>query len=385
VGFFSIDMKHLHLYIHIPFCRQKCMYCDFYSITDANSFEPYLQALKHSIAHHASNLADEYSVRTIYIGGGTPNLLDVSQLEDILNTIDKHFNVMEFPETTIEINPEFSSDRESLKALHEAGFTRLSIGIQSLNDHELKTMGRLHDRTTAIKCLTNAVRVFSNVSTDIIFSIPGQTLSSLRSTIENILNIGPQHISAYSLTCEEGTPYAKLVHNGQLMLPNEDRDRQYFIYVDDLFKEHGYRHYEVSNYAKPDYKSKHNSAYWTGADYLGLGPSAHSKLGSMRYNYLPDLHAFLEEPCNFHVSENAVEADTLITHLRMETGIHKDQVDPLTWEKMQTYAQDHPDWFVGFGDEEESDDEVEKAMDPDRIRCTQEGWLMLDSILVDLI
>ncbi len=362
------------------------MYCDFYSITDTDLHLPYLQTLKRSIAFHASKLADEYSVRTIYIGGGTPNLLQVSQLEDILNTVDEHFNVVEFPETTIEINPEFSSERDSLKALRDAGFTRLSIGIQSLNNEELKIMGRLHDRATAIKCLTNAVRIFPNVSTDIIFSIPGQTLSSLRSTIETVLNIEPQHISAYSLTCEEGTPYAKLVHNGQLMLPNEDRDKQFFIYVADLFKEHGYRHYEVSNYAKPDFKSKHNSAYWTGADYLGLGPSAHSKLGNMRYNFSPDLNAFLKEPYVFHESENVVEADTLISHLRIDTGIHKDQVDPKTWEKMYAYAQEHPDWFVGFGDEEEEfDDEVEKAMDPDRIRCTQEGWLMLDSILVDLI
>jgi len=381
-----MNMKHLHLYVHIPFCRKKCMYCDFYSVSDQDEQIAFLKALESSIKYHGSRLSELYTVQTIYFGGGTPNLLDVGHLEMILNVINEHFNVVEFPETTIEINPEFSSDRASLKALREAGFTRLSVGVQSLNDGELKTMGRLHDRATAIKCLSNAKSVFSNVSVDVIFSIPGQTPATLRSTIETILNIEPQHISAYSLTCEEGTPYSKLVHNGQLTLPNEDRDRQYLLYVSDLFRGRGYRHYEVSNYAKSGFVSRHNSAYWTGADYLGLGPSAHSKLGDQRCHYLPDLKRFIEDPLEFHVLEPVVSADTLITHLRMDSGFHKDQVDDETWKKALAYANEHPEWFVGFtDDEEELDEDVEKEIDHNRIRCTLEGWLMLDSILVDLI
>jgi oxygen-independent coproporphyrinogen-3 oxidase len=363
------------------------MYCDFYSVSDQEAQSSFLDALKRSIEYHGAALSEKYTVRTIYIGGGTPNLLDIGHLETILNLINEHFNVVEFPETTIEINPEFSSDRASLRALRDAGFTRLSVGVQSLNDEELKTMGRLHDRATAIKCLTNAKSIFSNVSADVIFSIPGQTPATLRSTIETILNIEPQHISAYSLTCEEGTPYAKLVHNGQLTLPSEDRDRQYLLYISDLFRGRGYRHYEVSNYAQSGFTSKHNSAYWTGADYLGLGPSAHSKLGDMRYHYLPDLNAFIDDPLDFHVKESVASADTLITQLRMDSGFHKDQVDEKTWEKALAYANEHPEWFVGFSDEEEEEleDDVEKEIDHDRIRCTLEGWLMLDTILVDLI
>ena len=381
----GIDMKHLHLYVHIPFCERKCMYCDFYSITDTSAQESYLDALKHSIAFHGAKLQD-YTVQTIYFGGGTPNLLKPEQLEDILITLNQHFNVVEFPETTIEINPEFSSDRDSLKALYNAGFTRLSIGIQSLVDNELKVMGRIHDRATALRCLTQAKRIFQNISTDVIFSIPGQTPSSLRSTLETILNIEPQHISAYSLTCEDGTPYAKLVHNGQLTLPNEDRDRQFFLYIADIFQGHGYRHYEVSNYAKPDFKSRHNSAYWTGADYLGLGPSAYSKLGDTRYNYLPDLEAFINNPLDFHQSEPVVSADKLITLLRMDSGLLKEQVSEDMWNKLQAYAKEHPDWFVGFSDEiEDEEEDFEIALDPNRIRCTLEGWLFLDTILEDLI
>jgi oxygen-independent coproporphyrinogen III oxidase len=386
MGFFGIGMKHLHLYIHVPFCQQKCMYCDFYSMTDLNLIEKYLEALKQSIKYHGEAIAEDYSVRTIYFGGGTPNLLSASQLEDILNTIDKYFNVVEFPETTIEINPEFSSDRESLKALFNAGFTRLSIGIQSLNENELKILGRLHDRETAIRCLMNAKRVFSNVSVDVIFSIPGQTPASLNSTLGTILNLEPEHISAYGLTCEAGTPYAKMVNTGKLNLPTEDRDRQFFLYIEDIFRGRNYRHYEVSNYAKPDFKSKHNSAYWTGADYLGLGPSAHSKMGDLRSSYRPDLKAFIDDPCAFHESEPVSPSDTLITHLRMENGLHKDQVSEDTWEAIQSYARQHPEWFVGFSESFEDDDEdVEKELDPNRIRCTTEGWLFLDTILVDLI
>lgn len=380
-------MKHLYLYIHIPFCEKKCMYCDFYSIIDQQKREDYLNALKRSIEYHGSRLSYDYTVRTIYFGGGTPNLLSAGELEDILNTIDKHFSVVEFPETTIEINPEFSYDRDSLKALRDAGFTRVSIGVQSLIDSELKTLGRLHTRDTALKCVSNAKRIFSNVSVDVIFSIPGQTPSTLLTTLETLINIEPEHISAYSLTCEEGTPYSQLVHAGKLTLPDEDRDRQFFLYVADIFRGHGYRHYEVSNYAKPDFQSKHNSAYWIGADYLGLGPSAHSKLGNMRYNYLPDLHAFIQKPEAFHQEEAVVSAETLITHLRMDTGFHKDQVSEEVWQKVQAYAKEHPEWFVGFSydEDEEFDEYVEKERDPDRIRCTQEGWLFLDTILVDLI
>ena len=362
------------------------MYCDFYSMTDLHLQEQYLEALKRSIEYHGKAMADDYSIRTIYFGGGTPNLLSASQLEDILNTIDKHFNVVEFPETTIEINPEFSSDRDSLKALYSAGFTRLSIGIQSLNDNELKILGRLHNRETAIRCLMNAKRVFSNVSVDVIFSIPGQTPTTLSSTLGTILNIEPEHISAYGLTCEKGTPYAALVNSGKLSLPSEERDRQFFLYTEDLFRGRNYRHYEVSNYAKPDYKSKHNNAYWTGVDYLGLGPSAHSKIGDQRLNYLPDLKAFIDNPCAFHESEPVSPSDAIITHLRMDSGLHKDQVTDGTWRAIQAYAREHPDWFVGFSNEfEEEDEYVEKKLDPDRIRCTTEGWLFLDTILVDLI
>jgi oxygen-independent coproporphyrinogen-3 oxidase len=363
------------------------MYCDFYSIIDQQSREEYLNALKRSIEYHGSRLSNDYTVRTIYFGGGTPNLLSAAELEDILNTIDRHFSVVEFPETTIEINPEFSSDRDSLKALRDAGFTRVSIGVQSLIDTELKTLGRLHTRDTAIKCVSNAKRIFSNVSVDVIFSIPGQTPSTLLTTLETLINIEPEHISAYSLTCEEGTPYSQLVHAGKLTLPDEDRDRQFFLYVADIFRGHGYRHYEVSNYAKPDFQSKHNSAYWIGADYLGLGPSAHSKLGNMRYNYLPDLQAFLQKPEAFHHEEKVESTETLITHLRMDTGFHKDQVSEKVWQKVQAYATEHPEWFVGFSydEDEEFDEYVEKERDPDRIRCTQEGWLFLDTILVDLI
>ena len=363
-------MKTLALYIHIPFCQHKCHYCDFYSLEDHSNMDTYVDVLKRSLAFHGNKLRKSHEVETLYFGGGTPNLLTVEQLSDIIQTAQKHFTFTQFPEITIEINPEFSSDVNSLKNLYNIGFNRLSIGIQSLNDNELKLLGRLHSAETAVKCLSNAKSIFSNLSVDIIYSIPGQTSETLRKTIKEILKFKPKHISAYNLTCETGTPYARMIERGDINPQDEETDIDNFHRVHEMLVKNGYDHYEISNYAMPEFRSKHNSSYWNEKDYLGIGPSAHSRLGHERFAYRADLQAFLSDPEDFHDKDVVTEADILITRLRCSDGLNKDQVPPGTWQKITAYDQKHPEWFIS---------------NENSIKCTLEGWLVLDTILVDLI
>lgn len=363
-------MKTLALYIHIPFCQHKCHYCDFYSLEDHSNMDTYVDALKKSIVFHANLLKESHKIETLYFGGGTPNLLTVKQLSEIIQTAREHFTFTQFPEITIEINPEFSSDINSLKNLYNIGFNRLSIGIQSLNDNELKLLGRLHSAETAVKCLYNAKSIFSNLSVDIIYSIPGQTTESLKKTLNEILKFEPEHISAYNLTCEVGTPYAHMVNKGDIIPQSEEIDIDNFYRIHDMLVQNGYEHYEVSNYARAGLKSRHNSSYWNEKDYLGIGPSAHSRLGHERFAYRADLQAFLDDPEDFHDKDVVTEADILITRLRCSDGLNKNQVSPETWQKITAYDQKHTEWFIS---------------NENSIKCTLEGWLVLDTILVDLI
>jgi len=363
-------MKTLSLYIHIPFCQHKCHYCDFYSLEDHTHMDIYVKTLKKSIAYHANILKRSHQVDTLYFGGGTPNLLTVKQLSDIIQTAQEHFTFTQFPEITIEINPEFSNSEISLQNLKNIGFNRLSIGIQSLNDDELKLLGRLHTAETAVNCLKNARSIFNNLSVDIIYAIPGQSTQSLQQTINTILEFKPDHISAYNLTSEEGTPYAKMIENGKVSKQDEETEIDFFYRIHDFLEIHGYEHYEVSNYARAGFKSRHNSSYWNEKDYLGIGPSAHSRLGHERFAYRADLQAFLDDPENFHDKDVVTEADILITRLRCSDGLNKNRVSPETWQKIIEYVQKHPKWFIS---------------NENSIKCTLDGWLVLDTILVDLI
>ncbi len=362
----------LALYVHIPFCRRKCSYCDFYSLAHAEELHvPYAAALKAEIAAQAGLWGKDHRVETVYFGGGTPNLLPTAALDSLMDLISARFPFSEDPEISIEINPEFSHDRGSLAELRGIGFNRLSIGVQSLNDRELKLLGRLHTAETALSCLRHARELFDNMSADIIYAVPEQTPASLLRTLGGILESRPEHLSAYSLTVEAGTPLDLSVKNGQLQLSGDDADRDHFLFVRDHLLGAGYEQYEISNYARPPFRSRHNSAYWSGQDYLGVGPSAHSKLGDVRYDYPADIHAFLDPASRrFRELETVSDADTLITALRTSEGLARKRVSPETWHNILEYTRLHPEWFIAARD---------------TIRCSTEGWLFLDSILVDLI
>ncbi|MDZ7797435.1 MAG: radical SAM family heme chaperone HemW [Candidatus Marinimicrobia bacterium] len=365
-----IYMKELYLYIHIPFCRKKCRYCDFYSMGPDHDTGNFLNALRRSITYHADNISEYYEVQTLYLGGGTPNLLSGSQLAGIVEHVISAFHFTDTPEISIEINPEFAKDRESIRTFYDIGFNRLSIGVQSLNDAELRTLGRLHSRDTALQCLKHAREIFPNISTDLIYAVPGQTMASLEKSLNTLLLFEPEHLSAYNLSCEPGTPLAAAVEKGDILLHDEEAERNFFLFLHERMHQHGYRHYEISSYAKPGSESRHNSAYWSGADYLGIGPSAHTKLQDLRYSYLPDIKAFIRDPREFHTKEPAGDTDTIITRLRTEEGLRKNDVGSDTWKSVYKYAQKRSGLFL---------------IGKDRISCTPEGWLLLDSILLDLI
>ncbi|MDZ7821323.1 MAG: radical SAM family heme chaperone HemW [Candidatus Marinimicrobia bacterium] len=364
-------MKALYLYIHIPFCRKKCHYCDFYSIIPGQDVaDRYLDALKRAVSFHAERCSGRYELRSIYFGGGTPNLLLPGRLEKVFDRIVSSFRIAEDAEITIEINPEFAHDKDSIRPLADTGFNRLSVGVQSLRDDELRMLGRLHDRDTALRCLEAARNIFPNLSADLIFALPGQRLPALEESLDTLLAFAPEHLSAYNLSCEPGTPLSEMVESGKIRLADEACERRFFLYLHETLGRHGYRHYEISGYARPGRESRHNSAYWSGADYLGLGPSAHSKLADTRHAYDPDLNRFLHEPCDFHHTEKVNDADLLITRLRTAEGVSREEAGKKTWKRLKEYAGERPAWF---------------SVRNDRIACTPPGWLMLDSILLDLI
>ncbi|MFA6617806.1 MAG: radical SAM family heme chaperone HemW [Candidatus Neomarinimicrobiota bacterium] len=363
-------MKALSLYIHIPFCARKCHYCDFYSLESLRDHTLYTLAACNSIKNALGERKNDYLVKTIYFGGGTPNFLPPKDLARLMTCINENYHIDEQAEISIEINPEFSNSIETLSSLKKIGFNRLSIGIQSLDDDALKMLGRIHNADTAIRCIKNAKKIFDNISVDIIYAIPGQDKSSVEKTLKQVYDLKPQHISAYNLTAEEGTLYATMLKNGELTAQSENAELEHFYTIHNLLREKGYHHYEISSYALNDRESKHNSSYWTDQDYLGIGPSAHSRIGQHRYAFDADLKAFIKDPSHFHSKDDITEADTLITRLRRSKGLYKHDISPGGWEKLSAYQQKHNDWLIH---------------DHNTIKCTLKGWLLLDTILLDLM
>ncbi|MDM1500366.1 radical SAM family heme chaperone HemW [Myroides odoratimimus] len=262
------------IYIHIPFCKQACHYCDFHFSTSLKKKEEMLAGLKHEMALRQNELDGEI-IETIYFGGGTPSILEVDEINDLIKTVYNLFEVNENPEITLEANPD-DLDKATLYKLAESRVNRLSIGIQSFYEDDLKMMNRAHNSTEAIECLEIATSLFDNISIDLIYGIPNMSNERWLSNVQRILDLGIPHISCYALTVEERTALNKLIKKGVIPSPEEEVAHQHFMLLIETLKSNGYIHYELSNFAKPEYYSKNNSAYWLGKKYLGIGPSAHS-------------------------------------------------------------------------------------------------------------
>jgi oxygen-independent coproporphyrinogen-3 oxidase len=263
------------LYVHIPFCERKCLYCDFYSVTDTERVEDFLGALAQEIALQKYR-SDGVDFETVFFGGGTPSLLTPGQVERILSELHSAFRIAADAEITLEANPGTVTG-DKLRAFRSLGINRLSIGIQSFHDHELKSLGRIHDKTEAFRCIhSSRAAGFDNISLDLIYSIPGQTLAEWEDNLRITLDLSPQHIAAYSLIIEDGTPLARMVKVGEVRTNPTDLEAEMYERAMELLGAHGYEHYEVSNYARPGFRCRHNGNYWSHVDYLGFGPSAHS-------------------------------------------------------------------------------------------------------------
>ncbi|MCL1819263.1 MAG: radical SAM family heme chaperone HemW [Oscillospiraceae bacterium] len=319
----------LGLYIHVPFCLQKCEYCDFYSIAGTPAqMDAYVKAV---IAHikEAGRFCGKYTVDTVYFGGGTPSLLGVKRLAAIYKACGSAFNLSKNPEITAEVNPG-TVDKKLLKKLFRAGFNRLSIGVQTLDGTRLLELGRAHTSEQAASAFLDARTAgFENISVDLLYGLPGHTLEEWRGTLESIIKWQPEHISCYGLKLEEYTPlYAK-----NPSLPDDDLQADMYLLADELLVQAGFRHYEVSNFAKPSRESRHNMKYWTLQPYMGFGPAAHSDFDGRRFSYVKSIKGYIEgiSGDNEVIAQSEIipeierAGEYLMLNLRTDTGVSSNE------------------------------------------------------------
>ncbi len=269
------------LYIHVPFCRSKCAYCDFYSITDNSHVERYLHALSCEMASYR-DFAPRFD--TVYIGGGTPSVLTPRQLAEIMRAIRQNFVIAQDSEITLEVNPG-DADAALMRSLHDEGFNRVSIGVQSFDDGLLAFLGRRHSAREGREAIEAARRAgFTNLSIDLIYGVPAQSFELWQQTLETAIGFEPEHLSCYELTLEEGTPLLRRITEDRIGLPGEEDGCRFFFMTSEYLESRGYTHYEVSNFARhPSLVSRHNCKYWDHTPYLGVGPAAHSFQGAGRW------------------------------------------------------------------------------------------------------
>ena len=268
------------IYIHIPFCKQACHYCDFHFSTSMKKKDEMVLALAKEIGMRKNEFENDI-VETIYFGGGTPSVLSNEEINFLIAEVYKNYIVAENPEITLEANPDDLSSERILE-LSKSRINRLSIGIQSFYEEDLKMMNRAHNSAEALKCLEEASKYFDNISLDLIYGIPGLTDEMWRQNIETALSFGIPHISSYALTVEPKTALKKLIDTGKIAEPQDEAASNHFMILVDMLQKNGFIHYELSNFGKENYFSKNNSAYWLGKKYIGIGPSAHSYDGEKR-------------------------------------------------------------------------------------------------------
>lgn len=286
-------MRKLGIYIHIPFCKRKCDYCDFVSFSNKqNLVNKYVETLKKEI-NKCRISKEEYLVDTIYFGGGTPSYIDSKYIIDILEVIRNRFNVSKDAEITIEVNPGTASE-EKLNDYYKSGINRLSIGLQSVDDKLLNIIGRIHSFSDFLKTYSLAEKAgFTNINVDLMIGLPTQNLSDVKIAIEKIVELSPKHISVYSLIVEKGTPIEEKISKKELFLPSETLERKMYWTVKEELEKNGYIHYEISNFAKQGYESKHNTSCWNQEEYIGFGLAAHSYINNTRYSNTEDIEEYM--------------------------------------------------------------------------------------------
>ena len=378
--------KRLGLYFHIPFCLSKCAYCDFFSFVPSNEelIARYFDALIKHMSEYG-NAAEGHVVDTIFIGGGTPTCVPTEQLVRLIKAAKKTFEVIPNAEITIEANPA-TVDLPSLKKLRRLGVNRISIGLQSASDEELRSLSRIHTRRQFEQSYAIARRAgFENINVDLMFGIPGQHRESLMKNLRYLMRVNPEHISLYDLKIEPGTPFD--LHRNELALPTEDEEADMYLEAVEFLNTQGYVQYEISNFAKNGCRCRHNLRYWTGGEYLGFGPSAHSYFSNVRFAFVRDLDAYLNA---IEIPESRIKltssmeeispqeriGEYIMLHLRLTSGVRLSEFarefrrdfDALYGAKMKKYID------RGFA-----------VRRPDSVALTPTGMFVSNYILSDIL
>ncbi len=372
------------LYLHIPFCEKKCLYCDFYSIENFLPMEDFLKALHHEIDFYAG-YGTKATFETIFFGGGTPSLLSPVQLEAILSQLHRTFRIEHDAEVTVETNPG-TVDKEKLAAFRSLGVNRLSIGIQSFHDDELKFLSRIHDANQAIQCVKFARAAdFDNVSIDLIYALPDQSKEQWEDNLRKAVSLQPDHISAYGLIVEDNTPLAHMVRSRLVTPKPVEQEAEFFECTMQFLEARGFEHYEVSNYAKPGFRSRHNYNYWRHENYLGFGPSAHSFWQdgekAKRWNNIANLshyNALLTEAKLPLRSEESLTADQLVTE-RVLLGLRSDGLN------LTKLKADFNSPALRYSMIPSLMETGEATLDNGMLRLTRQGYLLCDEIAALLI
>ena len=367
----------LGLYLHIPFCKQKCAYCDFYSLAGS---ETHMNEYCTALTRHLEEVAPRCSgmtVDTVYFGGGTPSYLGASRLTSLLKTVKKRYRLAPDAEVTVECNPDSAGDWKALRSLRRAGFNRISLGVQSTDDALLREIGRVHtfEQVTDAVAAARMAKI-QNISLDLIYGLPHQTLEQWQDTLRTAAALEVEHLSCYGLKVEEGTPLYD--RRDTAALPDDDMQAEMYLWAVDYLEQHGYHQYEISNFARDGFESRHNLKYWQMLPYAGFGPGAHSDFGDVRFAYTRDLHSYITGNLELSEREELTPRDRMqeyiMLSLRTTAGIdrryfeqqYRQRFDPM--EKLLVQYEAH-----GLAAR------TEKGW-----RLTAEGFLVSNTVIVSL-
>jgi len=362
------------IYIHIPFCKRKCNYCAFVSFNDIQNYEAaYIQSLIKEIENFSCN----NKIETIYFGGGTPNLLSIKSFEKIFTALHNNFIFDDNIEITIECNPKIS-DLTYMKNLKTLGINRVSIGAQSFNDKILKELNRIHTTKDTLELIENIHRAeIKNYSLDLMYGIFNQTINDVNNDIKELLKIAPPHISTYALKIEEGTPFFKY---DKTNLPNEDICAEMYTLICDKLQHNNYNHYEVSNFAKNNFKSRHNLTYWKAKEYYGFGVASHGYCNGIRYKHTNDLEEYIKNPLEHTIiSKNAKEdlfEEYIMLRLRLSDGINFDKIKENFNIDLYSKKEDKILDFIKYG---------YAKLEANNLTLTTKGFLISNYIIGELL
>lgn len=375
-------MKQIAIYIHIPFCDHKCIYCDFYSIINLDNLHNYLSAIKKEIVLRGKEFSEDREVISIFFGGGTPSFMSPEYIGEIIKSINNNFSLRNDAEITLETNPG-TVNRQKLIEFLSVGINRISIGIQSFNDDELKFLTRIHDSQTAIETVNSAAESgFNNISIDLIFNLPSQTKKMWKKNLDIAVGLPITHISAYSLILERGTILNKMVLDGKVQMQDSDHDADLYETTIKVLTENEFIQYEVSNFAKNNLECTHNNAYWRYKDYLGFGTSAHSFINGKRWWNYSSLNFYLEKMNNY----NPIAGEEILTNNQMH--------DEYIMLAMRSYGLDLNDYINRFGsmwvnkvknDLSEYQTKGYLSIDDNFIKFTPKGYTLCDEIISKLL